>query len=131
MMNINTTNINITSLFITKNGKLKITLIEIITSIIAAIMLIIPIIINIYLSLYRIIKVKNTNKGKIINKLYKEEKGENEDNEDEDEDEEIKEEEPKKVIFPKRIILLNYFFDFHVNIKELFNFKSNLTIVII
>ena len=47
--------------------------------------------------------------------------------EEEDEDEEKIKEELKKVVFPKRIILLNYFFNLRENIKELFNFKSNLT----
>ena len=121
IMNIDSDNLNITSLIVTKKGKLKRTSTEFIISIIAAIILLIPIIINLFLCLFKKIKMKNNNKGKIINKLYKDENG------DEEEDEEFIEEEPEKVIFPKNYILLNYFFDFRLNIKELFNFKSNLT----
>jgi len=122
----NSSELNITSFIIMKEEKLEYTKIELVSIIIALIMLIIPLIINLYLFLFKTIKIKNNNKGKIINKLDKDK--ENEENEDEEVEEEEIIKERKKVAFPKRIILLNYFFDLKENLKELFNFKSNLNI---
>ena len=126
LLSINPSNIWIKSFIVTENGKSKFSSFEIIISILAAIILIIPLIINLYLFLFKKIKIKNNNKGQIINKLDIDEDIENE-YEDEEEDEEIIREKQNKVVFPKRIILLNYFFNLRENIKELFNFKSNLT----
>ena len=128
LLGINSTNLGINSFIIMENGKPEFSSYEITVSIIAIIILIIPLIINLYLFLFKKIKIKNNNKGQIINKLDIEKNKENEeDEEEEDEDEEKIKEELKKVVFPKRIILLNYFFNLRENIKELFNFKSNLT----
>jgi len=127
IMNVSSSDLKIKSFIIMKEEKLKYTNIELVSIIFASILIIIPIIINLYLWFFKKIKIKNANinKGKIIKKLEKDK--ENEENEDEEEDEEIIKEQ-KKVAFPKRIILLNYFFDLKENLKELFNIKSNLNI---
>jgi len=89
LLSINPSNIWIKSFIVTENGKSKFSSFEIIISILAAIILIIPLIINLYLFLFKKIKIKNNNKGYIINKLDIDVNKENEDNEDEKGDEEI------------------------------------------
>ena len=125
---VNSKNLRVNSFIVMKDRKTELSCIEKFLSIIAIILILIPFIIYLYIILFKIIKIKNKKKGQIINKLDTGENEENDDNEDEEEDEEIVKEELKKVTFPKRIILLNYFFNLKENIKELFNYKSNLTI---
>ena len=124
---VNSKNLRVNSFIVMKDRKTELSCIEKFLSIIAIILILIPFIIYLYIILFKIIKIKNKKKGQIINKLDTGENEENDDNEDEEEDEEIVKEELKKVTFPKRIILLNYFFNLKENIKELFNYKSNLT----
>jgi len=127
LLGVDSNNLRINSFIVKKDRKPELSYSEKIILIIAVILLIFPFIIYSYLFLYKKIKIKNKKNGQIINKLDIDVNEENKDNEDEEEEEEIIKEEPKKVAFPKRIILLNYFFNLRENFKELFNFKSNLT----
>ena len=129
VLSIDSTNLKVNSIILMDEGDFETKSLEVIISIIALIILLIPLIINIYLYLFKKKKNNNNNKGKIFNKLDKDEINSlDENNKNEEEDEERLKEEREEIIFPKRIILLNYFFNYRENFKELFNFKSDSNI---